>query len=269
MKQYVICIGMKRSGSTLQYNIVKQLLSKSGVVEAEGYVSGVDLHDLIRSTRESSQSVDSSYVVKCHNPPLGLSDEIDSRVIFVYRDIRAVYLSCKIKWGIELEQFIKNTDEVLKIYEHYQASKNVLVQRYESLYSDRAAAIKEINQYLDLNLLDEELQCVFEATSIESIERSSRNRFGFVSKAQHRINKMSSAIPKDILLLFRKIGIISMVRRYMPREVFVADTLVHINHFSPSKGRPDEWRTMLKQYEQDRLSTHYRDWLIQHDYSKG
>lgn len=268
MKQHVICIGMKRSGSTLQYNIVKELLSKSGAVEAEGYVRGVDLHDLIRKTRESSQSVDSSYVVKCHNPPLGLSDEIDNRVIFVYRDIRAVYLSCKMKWGIGLEQFIKNTDEVLKIYEHYQASNNVLVQRYESLYSDRAAAIKEINQYLDLNLRDEELQSVFEATSIESIETSSRKSFGFVSQVQHRINKMSSAIPKDILLLFRKVGIISIVRRFIPREVFVANTLIHINHFSPSKGRPDEWRTMLKQYEQDRLSTYYRDWLMRYGYSK-
>lgn len=268
MTQYVICIGMKRSGSTLQYNIVKELLLKAGVVEAKGYVNGADLDDLIHGTRESSLNAGSTCVVKCHNPPLNLTDDIRSRVIFVYRDIRAVYLSCKLKWGIELEQFIKNTDEVLKIYEHYQASDKVLVQKYESLYSDRAAAIKEVDEYLGINLGGEELQCIFEATSIKNIERTSRNSFGFASKVQQKINKMSSLVPKDVLQLFRRIGVISFVRRYIPRQVFAADTLVHIDHFSPSKGRPDEWRTMLTQYERDRLSAYYREWLADHGYSK-
>ena len=66
---FVLCIGMKRSGSTLQYNLSKLLLDNQFKTKNFGYIDGKDLSKKLSNEDMLKANFLEYIILKCHNPP--------------------------------------------------------------------------------------------------------------------------------------------------------------------------------------------------------
>lgn len=233
---WVFCCGMYRSGSTLQYQIAIDLVTRKGLGDGFGYV----LLDDFKTMLAGDQNDETYKVIKSH----AFIPEAESlfragkaKALFSYRDIRDVVVSYMTMQGVS---FNKLLDEgfiyaVLKAYEDWTRVSVIHISRYEDLIADLPGEVARVADYLGINLKAEEAAEIAGEYSLERQKaRMGQNRF---APSQEPIRDQKTN-PKTLL----------------------KDNHIH----SGAQGR---WRTILAKREIALVEHIARDWMRERGYS--
>jgi len=160
---------MMRSGSTVQYQITKDIVETSGKGYGLGWVEVHDFAEVYASHLDEEQRL----VVKTHafTPKIGeLIASGEGRAIYVHRDIRDVTVSLMHKrkksfWYILLATpFI---EMVLENHKNWTSQPGILISKYEEMVSDLKQEVLRIARYLEIPLKETEAEQIASKYTLE------------------------------------------------------------------------------------------------------
>jgi hypothetical protein len=166
---YIICCGMPRSGSTLQYQIVKEILEKNGFINNYGWLNKDDMSGFFTLQKNNYKK---PILIKVHDfHPIFLEERIfkNSLFIYVHRDVRDVFISHMNKWKFNFDKLIKSNflDEIENNYFEWINFKRSYKTDYTNLTNNTKEQVVEISKYLNLELNNEEALLISEKLSID------------------------------------------------------------------------------------------------------
>ena len=225
----IVCCGMPRSGSTLQFNIVWQVMESAGLGRRVDWRIGSAWEraseELAAMAREQQ-----SHVIKIHAVPEALkaiADEAPHRIRFAYvhRDIRDVVVSLQSKFGYSVTKAIRRIGSSVEL-EEWLARRppgHVLVQDYERLLTRLPEAVGEVARFFGAELSAPEIARIAAELDINKAYARSRARKVPFEGIRRRLN----------FLLGRK-------------TAFADDELMlHPGHVSEHRGQIGIWRERL------------------------
>jgi len=210
-----VCCGMRRGGSTLQYNLVISVLKKQySTVIGGGYIkNGVELERV----RSSFELQNAHIVIKCHD----FIEEVDrlvmdgqAKTFYVYRDLRDAAISYCTKYEISLEKAIREgfIERVIRESNLWCAVPDTYVASYEAMINDLEYEILGIADLLGVPLTSQQSRSIAKDHSLEAtIKRISA--FDFESDGL-------------------KLG----------RDSIIAESQLHSNHIS--SGKINQWKSL-------------------------
>ena len=261
----LICNGMNRSGSTLQYNIVRGLVKKTATGESKGYFDSDafgNKKELLRTWAKGERY----FLIKAHFLPPNAEEMIkrgEMRVLYTYRDIRDVAVSQRRQFGMGGDDLLDILDTNIAHYYKVTSMPHVLIQRYEELVEDIPSAVETIAANLGLSSTRALIDSVARGCSIESV-RMTIDRFVL---RNHRCRKLHSLLQRCHLL-----GIVEpLIQRIDPKfnwqgSEWDQESLLHVGHVSANSGASGIWRNNLSAADADVVTTRYRDWLEETHY---
>lgn len=266
----LVCSGMPRSGSTLQYNMAKSLVEGKGLGEAEGYFDSEQFPRL-QTKFEEWENDSIIHVIKTHGI-VPYSKEL-ARVrlicifIYIYRDIRDVAVSLRRKLNLEGEALFRSLDNAISVYYQLKRHDNVLFQRYEDVMRDHSNAVRELAEILRVTMKEEEIAVIVKKCSLENMRKlilqDSRDRFQVLKSGVLSMGRKLKArkilrvmgVPEDAL---------SNIKDFLISYDKV--TLMHHDHISSSSGASGVWRTALSKEELKVIMERYNHWLDEAGY---
>jgi len=226
----VICCGMMRSASTLQYQIVVELGQRLASVEPLGYILPEQFSEIVTKNRSRSGFV----VLKSHaflEESRELLRHNDALGIYAYRDIRDVIVSLMRMQGVSFNKLGTGILYVLlEQYVVWTSQHNVLVSQYEGIVNDTTAEVLRIANHMQLSCthdLAEEIAQKF------SLEHQRRRQFRL---------KEDQEFDND------------------------RDSLLHTNHIH--SGMSAQWMNELSSDEVGLVEHVFSEWLDQVGYQK-
>lgn len=216
----IICCGMPRSGSTLQFNVTWKALEATGVGQRVEWQSSSDWSNATQQIREYAES-DTSYVVKMHFPPDNIKEFAETfrsiRFIYVHRDIRDVIYSMKKKFRFSLPRAVLRISQSLELERWLlgRPNREVLIQEYRLLLDDLPTAIRQIAEFCDSPLNEYFIMQISDELSIEKAYNKSRKSPVRFEHWRRRLNRL------------------------LRREIAFADQqlMLHPNHVSEHRGQ--------------------------------
>lgn len=233
---WVFCGGMYRSASTLQYQIVADLVERAQAGTRIGYARPEDFE----AVRDTHRETPGTKVFKSHRFTPAIADEFrngTARAVYIYRDLRDVVASWIQKTGRSFESVEKKgfVGKCIEQYDLWTAQPGVLVSCYETVTADLPVEVKRIRDYLDLNCSDETCD---ELSRTYSLDRQ-RERVADVAEGRVQVEDAG-------------------------KHAFDSRMLLHANHiFSGAHGA---WRGVLTLDQAKRVDAVGRDWLIARGY---
>ena len=228
----LICCGMPRSGSTLQFNIAWKVATAARLGERVEWRSSNDW-EYADAELAHMEAAPALHVIKMHFPPDSVKKlaERGGRVRFVYvhRDLYDVVYSMKAKFNFSLSHAIERVSHALEAEKWLlqRRREDVLIQDYSLLLNDLPEAVRQVAVFEGAALDDALLGSISEDLSIDSAYEKSRRK---TPRFEHVRRKVSR-------LLGRKIA-------------FADDELMlHPNHVSEHRGQIGIGRQMLHQGE--------------------
>lgn len=168
-----VCAGMRRSGSTLQAQIVCAILGQPGAQLG----SPAQIQQLLSAAAE----LGSVCVVKCHEYVPGISDALsggEAKAVYVFRDIRDVAASIARKYRTPVLSLIHGgVDPILQEYRDWVSTPGVHVARYEDMTADLPAEVMRLATYLGVPM--EHLEAVRIAADLSLVKQEARIRDAF------------------------------------------------------------------------------------------
>ncbi|MBK8907403.1 MAG: hypothetical protein IPM60_05735 [Rhodospirillales bacterium] len=235
----VICNGMLRSGSTLQYNIAAMVLETKYNLERVGFLGHL-IRPKERARLEWLRQSNRWAIVKTHDPPLPQDFYTDRvHVLFSYRDVRDIAASIKKKWAYPFEQILSDLDATIAIENSFVDIPGVLVQPYDLLFADIASAARQIAHQLGVALADERVFTIADFLTAGS-------RQDDISGSGYILRRLAS--------------------RIINRTNYDPETLLHSDHISASCGNDGDWANQFSASEIDVLNDRYAGWLASHGY---
>lgn len=222
----VVCCGMLRSGSTLQYQLACSLVEATGRGRGLGWIG----NGVFRELDEPG----ALHVVKVHSPEQldGIEAALrsgEARYIYSYRDLRDVAISIQNKWNRSFRQILRAcyVEYILDAYEDWMALPGGYVSRYEIFVENPSAEARAIAAHLELSLPEAEIDTLAENYTIEA--------------QKERMSELRAASRQT-----------------------TDDGVLHADHvFS---GEVGQWRDALKPYQIGYLEHRARDWLLDRGY---
>ena len=231
---WIVCCGMKRSGSTLQYQLTSHL------VESTGRGVRVGWSEKFTDTLAAHGQVQGWKVYKNHNYAPEIAAEFNAgraKGIYIYRDLRDVFVSFMHKQDASFERLWQRDilREIVANDEKWMTLPDMLVSRYEVMMQDVPDEVTRIASHLGLHVTPEYAQSVADEYSVE--------------RQTERIGSF-----KDAQVLDHKIA-------------FDKHSLLHDNHISEAKGQVSQWRTVLTPAQTALIEERYGAWLVAHNYA--
>ncbi|MFX0092697.1 MAG: sulfotransferase domain-containing protein [Candidatus Hodarchaeota archaeon] len=250
----IICCGMPRAGSTLQYNIARTLIEEIDLGTGLGYFTDLYKHQIFEWAK-----ADEFYVIKIHNvPSLSITElavEGELKICYIYRDIRDVALSLKQKWSLKGQRLLKWLDQIIKIYYDLEKISGVLWQKYEEVMPDMNHAIRQIAEFFQLEITEEIVSFVVEECSLTNVKEimCTLNR-GLKRKLRTRWKRAMV-----------KIGSVQIEPVSSP--LIDKRTLVHHDHISKTNGAIGAWQQFLDKKDVEVITNRYKTWLLETGYN--
>ena len=247
----IICNGMPRSGSTLQYNIARLLVTKLQIGFAEGFISEKGWKRS-KSKLPEWESAKAYRVIKSHNiPPEWVETTSMNRCyLYIYRDLRDVAVSMKNKFGHKGSKLILALDVAIDGYEKISKTSkknNVFWQKYEDVVRDIPKAIVEQSSFLKLKLDPLVKQEIVQECSLS------------------HINKITQKLQGN----YRTILYSFLRKLHITIYSFDKESLYHPDHISKNNGAIGAWKSELSKGEIDIIESKYNSWLRTHSYLKS
>ncbi len=266
----VLCNGMVRSGSTLQYNIARLIVESLGVGEgcrnaseraATGPLAGTRPQDIVSTALLDDPA---RYVFHTHDldtllPDLEraqrLGEDGQLRVLYVHRDLRDVVASMKRAWGIDFDECAEILDRVQDNYEFIRRHADadwLLVQRYDQVVADVPSAVDEVVVAMDLQMSDEARAAVVTACSLENAEAITRNLRRQMVADRDRLFGQRAPMREQLA---------GLAAVFQDRT-----TLLHHNHISSTRGASGVWKAALSDDEARLVVERYGPWMAELGY---
>jgi hypothetical protein len=162
----VLCVGMYRSGSTWQYDVVCHLLETHHGGHRLGFVTGEEFADL------RGQDAAGWRVLKAHDAHPAFAAALaegQALAVYSFRDLRDVAYSLLHKFGDSFEEVIERQHRLhlcLANDAFWTDHSRTLCQRYEEIMADPAAAIEALAGHLGLELATSEAAALAEEYSL-------------------------------------------------------------------------------------------------------
>jgi hypothetical protein len=255
----VVCHGMNRSGSTLQYNLVRRLVEELGVGVGSGsfeYREG-EPHDGLMYALEHP----TYHVIKMHYASreiLELVKRGPAKVTYIHRDIRDVAASWKRIRVRTLEDMVTRLDNLLATYCTLQDLDDpdvILWQKYQTVVDDIPSATREIAQFLGI---EADASLIAQVADEWSLEGARRITQGLRQAIDDRLAQLGphSAEGQELR------------RQIRTKELSARDGVsqLHYNHISSTGGASGAWRSQLTEHEIEVLTDRYRWWLVDAGY---
>ncbi len=263
----VVCNGMLRSGSTLQYNFVRMLLElKSSAVDARHAEPATIDDDLLASWCASKAMT----VIKMHSiDPRVVALLMDNKatICYVYRDLRHVAASIRRKWNPPWPEILASLDGAVASFDELTNMPGVLVQRYESLITNEVEAVQQIAEHLGLDVTPEEFDEIVAMCSPAAF-RELATDFTARQKFFHSINAAGRRLPLPVRLALRRAGVISVGRKLgISQFVYDQRTLLHPDHITSDPSMADDKFRDLSDTEITELNTRYAAFLKHGNYA--
>lgn len=228
----LICCGMPRSGSTLQFNIAWKTATAGGLGERVEWRSSNDWEhaDDELARMEAAPEL---HVIKMHFPPDSVKKLAESggrvRFVYVHRDLFDVVYSMKTKFNFSLTHAIERTSHALEAERWLLArpADRVLIQDYALLLNDLPKAVRQVAAFEGADLDDNALGAISDELSITSAYEKSRQK---TPRFEHLRRKIS---------------------RLLRRKITFADEelMLHPNHVSEHRGQIGIGRKKLSEAE--------------------
>ena len=228
----LICCGMPRSGSTLQFNIAWKTATAGGLGERVEWRSSNDWEHADKELARL-EATPELHVVKMHFPPDNVKKLAESggrvRFVYVHRDLFDVVYSMKTKFNFSLTHAIERISLALEAERWLmeRPADRVLIQNYALLLNDLPKAVRQIAAFEGANLDENILDAISEELSINSAYEKSRQK---TPRFEHLRRKISR-------LLRRKITFAD------------EDLMLHPNHVSEHRGQIGIGREKLSKTE--------------------
>jgi hypothetical protein len=236
-KRLVICCGMPRSGSTLQYQIVVEIVKRVSLGNGMGWIRTCSSQDLLSKIEES----DTWLIIKIHDyrQITDIKSLIcDKRVLLLYsyRDLRDVAVSIAHKDNTKVISLILSDffDKVLENYYFWTGFPKTFISQYETMTEDLSGEIQRIADYLQIDLDQSTVSQIGQKLSLDNQRKRIAN-FDFNNKG-----KRSGA------------------------SVFDPDTLLHGNHIF--SGLSQQWKKELISLEVALIEASSEKWLSETGY---
>jgi hypothetical protein len=166
---WIICCGLPRSGSTLQYNIVAEIVEKSKMGKRMGFVQNDDFLILFQKEEKNNMFK----VIKTHElSPLMVTLIKNKKAIFFscYRDLREVAISYNSVWNTSYNEFIINgsLDFYLNKFYEFKVLSPFRFVSYKALKNNIPFEIKTIAKLLNISLDDSQIHKITNNNSLET-----------------------------------------------------------------------------------------------------
>jgi hypothetical protein len=237
LKPLVVCCGMIRSGSTLQYQVVADLLEQRGLGQRAGFVEKKNF----RQVRAQLENMTGLSVIKIHDflpeiePWLKLEK---TKIFYTFRDLRSVAASVMRIWKAPFSDVIRPNgwlDSAVAADARWRAFPGVTVSRYEDLVQSLPSEVGRWATALGLELTPQEVEDVSARFSIPAQQERIRQAGLPEEGAQ------SSAI-----------------------ETFDPKSLLHARHITD--GSEEGWKKELSPDQIKQIEDQYSGWLQQHGF---
>lgn len=254
----ISCSGGKRSGSTLQFNLVRTLVELSGQsITNLKYLSGGQIEDSIAEHMTQGVSNNDFLIYKTHDIASVPSEHL---MLYILRDPRDAYLSAKYKSGAgtkDIDTIVTNCVAGINIAKE----RNALIQRYESVFGNELAAAKEISDFLDLNLAESEIAKIAEEVGVKARRKSLMSQLIIHTRDKLRSISQQSAFAKTLLK-----PVTATYRQIEKKRLSASDSQIHADHISRHGGKPGVWQTELTDEEREIFANVHSAELIELDY---
>lgn len=145
---------MARSGSTVQYQIVCEIIESLGLGMTIGWVP-VPNKELLDNLENASFRKDKFLVIKSHDfsPQIKtLVEDGKVKVVYVYRDLRDVAVSLANKFAKSTDDAISRLSHQLNNYYLWTEMDKIRVSLYENMVDDLYSEVLEIANYLEVEV---------------------------------------------------------------------------------------------------------------------
>ena len=242
----VICNGMYRSGSTLQYNLAREIAEYFGG-RGLGFLSSSDLGNRREELLEKGKSK-KIFVLKMHEPFLETSLDLEEgqiKILYTYRDLRAVVASIKEKLNYDAKEAMDMLNDALSFEAGLLKNNSVLSQRYETYYRREPAMLEEISGFIGVSIPPNDAKVIANRHTVESAKAS----IGEVGSLGVFFARLKKKWPISIM--------------FEPTD---NKTLLHYNHISRFSGIIDSWKETLSAEEILQIETMHKNWLLNRGY---
>jgi hypothetical protein len=240
---YVFCVGMYRSCSTWQYQIVSHLVETHCGGQRLGYLHGDQFGDHDQSTPQPHWQVLKSH--DSHPAFARALAEGRAAALYSYRDLRDVAFSLMHKFDVPFGQLLLKDgllEGCLANDKVWTGQLNVLCQRYEDIILDPVEAVKGLAHHLQIPLGEKEANDLAQQYS-----------FGANLKRVQAVRERLSKSGVDLC-------------RHENSLASDPHSLLHWNHLR--HGRAAGWRYEANRRERVELAKICGDWLIARGYER-
>ena len=246
----IIISSMPRSGSMWAYNVTRALIESAAMEVEPGEVPSETAPFIIKAVKEPV-SDNKVFCLKTHHVLAeGLEDTL---IITTYRDIRDVLLSHMRFMRVDFEQALEGVKEWTRTTDVYfqRKSSNILKIRYSEITSSPLNVIRRIDHFIGTK------------ASFEDIAQINQR---FSKKNVKKAIEQFEAIPADQI----KANTAAFELLKKPGDncyrVFDKATGFQTGHISSEKD--GEWRQVLTEAQQQRLTAKTADWLEKYGFTR-
>ena len=266
----VLCVGLRRSGSTLHFNIARELLELRYDVENLGYLQEPEFTKKIENIlQDNYQTTNKVFLVKAHKISIDTLQKYSGQiaVLHIYRDLRDVFLSCRAKWRLSLSRYLSNTSGLLELYTEIESLPCTLTQRYEDVFEDiENTGVEKVADFLQIKISKREAKKIANNVSLETACKQMTN-FTKREKIVVSVNKYIRKLPESFKKIARKTGIKKIMRiSVLPTYIQDTKTLLHPDHISANRGQIGTWKQNLTMEEIEKIESTFNSWMKQHFY---
>lgn len=261
----ILCNGMIRSGSTFQYNIIRDLLIKNKLnYKSLGFLNKEAIENDFNTFKKNAEEPNMFYLIKTHNYT-GLNSLDNVFVIYSFRNLLDVAASIKRKFGKDKKDLFLALENIMNDYYGIITSKRILTQAYSNLLDSPNACVKEIVNFLNFNTTDKIVNEIVEANKVENIAiRQNKNQFLKRLKELLLNTFVSLKGIKTILIFLFGRKIVNKIKFFLlPHD---KESLLHLNHVSKNLGKNGLWIEILEEQEINEIKKRFNDWMIKNNY---
>jgi hypothetical protein len=236
-RELVLCCGMIRSASTLQYQVVSELLERNARGQRVGFADSECVTDILGKV----EAVSGSAVVKVHEFLPEFESAIAqgrARLFYTFRDLRAVAVSAMRKWGLPFTQIIARRGWLEIAVEsslRWLSAPRVCLSRYEDIVLALPAEVMKWAAALDIDMTSSQAERWGAAFCIEA--------------QRERTTKIPLHAPDEI----GRFG-----------AYFEPESLLYRNHIRD--GSLDRWKIELEKWQIRQIEARFSQWLLDRGY---